>query len=184
MRRLEKLRKPGELPNERDLVRLKDYCLKVIDELTDEFLMFTVKEFRHLRAATVTRLTVYNARRGSEPARMELKEWKDADAGEWLDPLTSNVSVEESEMLSKFKLAYQSGKGNKDVVPTLIPKDCIKAIEKLVKERDNKDMGVNAGNKYVFPYTQKSLDHVIGWVELKRKFPAPTITMHVCTGKR
>jgi len=166
MRRLEKLRKPGELPAEADLVRLKQHCQQVMVELTDEFRVFTVKDYRRLRAATVTRLTVYNARRGSEPARLELREWAEADAGEWIDPLTNaTISVEDSDMIAKFKLAYQSGKGNKDVVPTLIPADCVKAIVKLVSERSA--VHVNKDNKYVFAYTENSLDHAIGWKELK-----------------
>lgn len=168
MRRLETLRKPGEMPTESDLAKLRAHCQEVMAKLSDVYKKLNVIEFRRLRAATVTRLTVYNARRGSEPARLEMKEWKVAEASGWLDKETARaraINIDESEMIGKFKLAYQSGKGNVEEVPTLIPKDCEHAILKLIAEREA--VGISKLNKYIFPYTQGSIDHVIGWKEMK-----------------
>ena len=166
-RRQEKLRKPGELPLETDLQKLNDFCMKTMNEIaTDQFALCGIDEFRKLRACIVTRLTVFNSRRGGEPARLELSEWNAADNGEWIDPqLAQTVSPDDQEMLAKYKLAYQSGKGNKDVVPLLIPMDCVVGIRKLMDMRA--EVGISDNNKYVFPYSQQSLDHVCGWKEMK-----------------
>jgi len=165
-RRQEKLRKPGELPLERDLQILKDFCMKTMEEVTDPYSACGMDEFRKLRACLVSRLTVFNSRRGGEPARLELSEWTAADNGEWLDrQLVQTVSPDDQEIISQYKLAYQSGKGNKDVVPVLIPMDCVPALRKLVEMRT--EVGISPANKYVFPYSQQSLDHVCGWKELK-----------------
>ena len=94
---------------------------------------FGVAEFIRVRSVLVTRLTVFNARRGSEPARLMMSEWQDAEAGEWLDPQSvNNLTTDDQDMVSRYKLAYQAGKGSKDLVPLLIPADAVPGIRKLV----------------------------------------------------
>ena len=167
-RRQEKLRKPGLLPLETDLSLLRQYCINIIYNIVnDEYTVFGVAEFRKLRSVLVTRLTVFNARRGSEPARLLLSEWHDAEAGEWLDQqLVDNLSTDDQDMVSRYKLAYQAGKGTKDLVPLLIPADCVPGIRKLVAQRE--ECGIPESNPYVFPYLQGSLEHVIGWHEMQQ----------------
>ena len=40
------------------------------------------------------------------------------------------------DMLTRFKLAYQAGKGNKDLVPVIIPEDTFPAMKKLTENRE------------------------------------------------
>jgi integrase len=166
-RRQETLRKPKELPDEDDLGLLRNYCLEKIDEfLKDTYDLFTCHQFTKLRAVIVTRLTIFNARRGSEPARLRISEWETAERGDWIDPQAiANASVDEQEILSRYRLAYQSGKGIRGVVPLLIPEDVVSGIKKLLDVREH--VGVHKDNPYVFPYLQQSLDHVLGWHEMQ-----------------
>ena len=167
-RRQEKLRKPRELPLEDDLQVLRAHCQKVMSELTaDEYHILDHREFGRLRAALVTRLTIFNARRGSEPARMTLTDWETGERGEWIDPQTMHhVADEERELLNRMKLVYMEGKGTKDMVPVIVPEECLSAIRRLIAERHN--CGIHAENKYVFPYGQQSTEHVIGWHEIRK----------------
>jgi hypothetical protein len=145
-RRREKLRKPSELPLEEDLKIIRDYCNKVIQELgADSYRLLDVADFIKLRAALVARLTVFNARRGSEPARLELIEWESARAEEWIDKQRiSSASESDADMLKQFRLAYQAGKGNHDVVPVLFPEDTVQGIRKLIEARQA--VGVHPNN--------------------------------------
>ena len=51
-------------------------------------------------------------------------------------------------------------------MPLLIPDDTLAAVQKLLDLRT--EIGINSENVYVFPYTQHSLEHVIGWHEMGR----------------
>lgn len=167
-RRQEKLRKPRELPLESDLSILRKHCQTVVRQLTScQYRMFNCKDFGRLRAALVTMLTIFNAHRGSEPARMEVSDWHSGEKGEWIDPQTvHHITKEEEQLMKRLKLVYQAGKGTKDMVPVLIPEDCVSGIRRLLEERDN--CGVSPRNQYVFPYCQNSSEHVIGWHEIRR----------------
>ncbi|GFS05951.1 histone-lysine N-methyltransferase SETD8-A [Elysia marginata] len=61
---------------------------------------------------------MFNARRDGEPARLTLKEWKEAITDAWIDPnLVEKVDDPmEKHLLENLKLAYQSGKGSLDQV--------------------------------------------------------------------
>ena len=63
-------RKPTALPDEEHLEKLRIYLIKQIDEAIKHTGPLTKVMYVHLRKVTVTRLTILNARRGSEPARM------------------------------------------------------------------------------------------------------------------
>ena len=78
-RRQENLRRPSELPVETDLTLVRNYCISQMNEMvSDQYRKFSVTEFNRLRAVVVTRLTVFNARRGGEPARLKLQKFQDA----------------------------------------------------------------------------------------------------------
>ena len=162
MRRQEKLRKPAELPLEDDVRKLRDYNVKQIVAANDTYLLHGTYEFNRLRALLVCRLTLFNARRGGEPAKLTLKEWQDAEAAAWIDPqcIERVKDPMEKSLIGRFKLAYQPGKGKK-LVPLLIPLDCCDAIKKLIDLRTH--INVNPLNPYVFPMTMNSLDHASGW---------------------
>ena len=164
LRRQERLRKPARLPAEYDVARVREHmCARLNALLSDEYLQWSSSEYSCLRSLIVSRLTLFNARRGGEPARLTLQEWKDAEQDAWIDQqLIQNVEDPlEKGLLGKFKLAYMSGKGTKYLVPVLIPIDLVPAIKKLVEIRDI--VGVRPDNPYLFANMQNSLDYVSGW---------------------
>ena len=66
-------RKPVSLPDEGDLHRLREYLCEQI-QIANAKNTITKTEYVHLRKVVLTRLTLLNARRGSELARMPLTE--------------------------------------------------------------------------------------------------------------
>lgn len=164
MRRQEHLRKPKQLPIEEDMDRLKAHCLSVFDEYSDPYRLMCTSDFITLRAAACTRLTVFNARRGGEPADLELRHLEEAMRGEWINPQEA-TSEEEKKLISRYKLVYQTQKA-KGLVPVLLPEDCISALNKLVQCRES--VGISKENTYLFPFTQGSSEPVSGWHELKK----------------
>ena len=162
------LRKPADMPLEEDVKTLRNYVLKEIKSMTeDPYTVWDKHTFIRLRNLIVTRLTLFNARRGGEPARMTLQDWSYAEAGTWIDPqLVEKVDDPlEKSLLDKFKLAYQSGKGSRRLVPILIPNDTVDGIKKLVRERD--EVGIHSDNLYLFPNTGSSTDHASGWNSIR-----------------
>jgi hypothetical protein len=133
IRRQEILRTPHELPLEEDIKWVKDHTLDTVNTmLNDEYILWGKNEFIVIRDLIACRLTLYNGRRGGEPARLLLTEWESAENDKWIDPQRVKKIVDPLEMLvAKFKLAYQLGKGSKKLVPVLIPNDMIPAIVKL-----------------------------------------------------
>jgi len=119
-----KLRKPEQLPTNEDVQRVKQYNVNRMAELLhDEYLSWTATEFIELRDLADCRLTLFNARRGGEPARLTLSNWIDARNGVWLshDRLIEMADVDK-QLFSDMKVMYQSGKGN-HLVPVLVPAD-------------------------------------------------------------
>ncbi|KAK6476632.1 hypothetical protein HHUSO_G23081 [Huso huso] len=162
----EKLRKPAQLPFESDIERVRKYTVqKTKSLLNEEYLMWGESEYKELCDLVVSRLTHFNERRGGEPSRMLLTEWKDAESGVWIDEnAAENISNPvEKALLGKYKIAFQAGKGSKHLVPVLIPNDCLEALRKLSNSDIRKEAGVNPLNQFLFPYTRKSEDHVSGW---------------------
>ena len=164
LRRQGRLRKPARLPAEDDVIRVREHIYAQVNALlSNEYCLWSSQEYTRLRALIVCRLTLFNARRGGEPARLTLREWNDAEQDVWIDKqLVQNVEDPlEKALLGRFKLAYMSGKGTKYLVPVLIPIDLVPAIRKLVAIRDI--IGVAPDNPYVFANLQNSLDCVSGW---------------------
>lgn len=89
----------------------------------DEFKKWDHHDFVKMRNLIVSRLTMFNARRGGEPARITMKEWEEAANDSWVDPqLVETVKDPlEKALFKQFKLAYhQAGKSSKKLVPILI----------------------------------------------------------------
>jgi len=78
---LEKARKPENLSSENNLKELKQF----MDTETKEVVRtYQITRYSYLRSLVVARLTLYNARRGEEAARMQISEWEDAVNGTWV----------------------------------------------------------------------------------------------------
>ncbi|XP_070212643.1 uncharacterized protein [Littorina saxatilis] len=161
------LRKPASMPIEQDVKNLKEFVLAEMQKLLqDDYKLWGTHDFVWMRNLIVCRLTMFNARRGGEPARMTLTEWEDAEQEKWIAPNTVQKVSDplEASLLKKTKLAYMAGKGSKRLVPLLIPVDTVEPLRKLVKERGNAN--IHSENVFLFPNTGGSLDHAVGWNSL------------------
>ncbi|XP_063398655.1 uncharacterized protein LOC134683344 isoform X2 [Mytilus trossulus] len=166
--RQKELRMPSRLPDEDDVKMLKEWLENKIKDIKTKFQFITSNEYAEIRDLLVCRLTLFNARRGGEPARLLLSEWDDAENGVWF----SQDSVEkvedpiEQKLLCELKIAYQAGK--RKLVSLLIPQDCWDAIRILADEKVRDDAGIGKGNKFLFPTTAGKDEHVIGWSCVKK----------------
>ena len=169
-RRQIKLRRPEELPSEDDVAKLKEYTIQQTEKLLqDKFRVWDPHAFAELRDLTVSRLTLFNARRGGEPARMSINEWQDAENSVWLDPARKEKMDDmELSLFSNMKLTYQGGKGNNHLVPILIPQDTLEAMKTLADKDVRGTSSVHEANQYMFAHTQLSASHVGGWHAVNR----------------
>ena len=84
--RQEKLRRVDELPIQAELQKLKSFmCSRMKEMLSGPYDMWTVKEFVELRDIVCARLALFNARRGREPARLQLSAYEDGCKGDGFD---------------------------------------------------------------------------------------------------
>lgn len=157
-RSMEKSRRPANLPNEMNLRKLQDHIQQNIEQTVNNFEM---KDYKHLRTLVVSRLTLFNTRRGEESPRMLLSEWDAAEKNVWLpDDQVEEIEDEaEKFLVGQFKLCYILGKG-KTFVPVLISNDIVPGIRLLVKERAN--YNIPESNNFVFA-TAKRTSHCSGW---------------------
>ena len=167
MQRQTNLRKPQNLPAQGEVKKLRDYTVNRISNIADDAYTFiSSREFSLLRDLVVCRLTLFNARRGGEPCRLMITQWKDAKNSVWI---TNSSSVEdplEKLLVGRYKLAYQPAKRDK-LVPLLIIDDCMKALNLLCDSEIRKQAGIHKHNVYVFANTQLSSKHVFGWNSVK-----------------
>ena len=156
------LRKPEAMPLDEDIETLRKFLLQEMKNGMTQFDIWDKHNFISMRNVILARITMFNARRGGEPSRLTLSEWKDACKGAWIDPtLIQKVDDPmEKYLIDNLKLAYQSGKGRK-LVPVLFPMDTIEPITKLLLERIN--CNVSTENTYLFPNTGQSTDHASGY---------------------
>ncbi|PIK51101.1 hypothetical protein BSL78_12013 [Apostichopus japonicus] len=143
--RQENLRKPEALPLEADLKKIKAFTVDTISSmLSDCYKVWDSHAFKELRDLTVSRLTLFNARRGGEPSRLRISEWVDADNNSWI----SEDQIDKLDPIGKalvhtLKVAYQSGKGNNHLVPVLFPKDCLVSMRKLTDKVCRRQCGIS-----------------------------------------
>ena len=156
-RRNVNFKKPISLPKDQDVNSLLEECKKI---------MCSINEFDHpsnsfvnIRSATATFLTIFNARRGGEPVRLQIYQWKEALRGEWVEKADAPSVYDTSTMY----ITYQTGKGADHLVPVIFPVETSQAMQYLTSPEVRRDAGVEAGNIYVFASTQKSLGHADGW---------------------
>ena len=109
-RRKVHLRKPVNLPLQEDLTRLKNYVMETVKKLTGGFQVWDSRSFITLRDCCCARLTLFNGRRGGEPARLMIYELEEALKDSWIDHRrTSILDPLEVKLLDDLKIAYMSG---------------------------------------------------------------------------
>jgi len=169
--RLRQNRKPKELPLQDDLTMVRDYTMQCIEEITKKVLEFPeISDYVSLRNAVCARLTLFNARRGGEAARMLLSEFREAKNNEWLDSKavqTVNDNDSLTVQLVQSKIAYLMGKGSKSLVPVIILNDSWKALEMIADKTTRSLVGIASDNPYVFAPVQSNTkdvcNHISGW---------------------
>jgi hypothetical protein len=165
-----RLRRPQQLPREEELQRLRTYILqRTKTMLEDPYLKWTVTEYVELRDMACARLTLFNARRGGEPARLKLADWHDASNQVWFDrSRVEAMPAEEKEFFSGCTIMYQTGKGINHLVPVIVPTDTVPALQKLADIEMRKECGILEDNPYLFPSSQSSEGHASGWHTISR----------------
>ena len=81
-----RLRRPEELPLEEEIDKLREHTLEKLTEIvSDEYRVWDLHAFVELRDHMCSRLTLWNARRGGEPSRLRIQDWRDAEDGARMD---------------------------------------------------------------------------------------------------
>jgi len=166
-----RLRRTQNLPKEEDLGKLRAYTVDRISCIVrDEYLQWTMTEFLELRDLACSRLTLFNARRGGEPARLHLCDWVDACNKVWFNPTKVQELVAEEQSLvdDSTMIMYQTGKGVNHLVPVLVPADTVEALKKLASAVQRQLVGIPEANPYLFPSKSKADSHVSGWHAIAR----------------
>jgi len=185
-KRQTKLRRVESLPLLSEVQKLKAYICTSMSALTeDNYLHWTSKEFVDLRDLACARLTLFNARRGGEPARLHLTDWVDGCNGVWLDKQRiENMSAEEREIFEKSFVMYQTGKGANHLVPVQVPQDTMPALRKVTDTATRIQCGISEANVYLFPSTLASEANVSGWHALNRVCLKAGVEPHTLTATK
>ena len=180
-----KLRRPEELPPEQEVTKLRNYTVTRMQELvSDQYLHWTSQEYIELRDLVVSRLTLFNARRGNEPSRLRVRDWTDACNGVWISQSrVDKLSESEQSMFSDTKIMYETGKGN-HLVPVIVLRDTFEALNILCDTEIRQYCDVSADNDYLFPSTQLSESHVSGWHATRRVCDAAEVPCKYITATK
>ena len=95
-------KKAKSLTRDADVDLIYDECYSTINNI-DSFTFTGEREFVQIRTVTATPLTLFNARRGGEPARLGISQWLEALNGDWIDE--GDRENEDADML----ITYQTG---------------------------------------------------------------------------
>ena len=134
---------------------LREYQQQRIATLVEE-LKQEPDEFhwRELAEVTLTRILVFNARRGSEAAELTVQDYSRVSST--VDPvLITALSTVEKQLLQRLTVLEVIGKRNRPV-PILLTEDMTKAANTLLEAREM--CGVNPSNVFLFalPKTKNS----------------------------
>ena len=110
-------RKPSNLPDEADLSKLMSY---IDDEVMRISTATSPREFVQLRKVTLACITLLNARRGSEAARLLVADWY--ESGEWIRG--ARLTSKHKELFESYSVALVMGKGE----PVFFPVKCEEAL--------------------------------------------------------
>lgn len=125
--RQDRLRLPSRLPAEEAVKSLKDYTVGKLKELCSiDTELLTKSQFVELRSLTCSRLTLFNARSGGEPARMKISHW--TERAQWVHKTTSDG---DQALFPHMEITFVPGKGNK-LVFVIVPRECVLALDILV----------------------------------------------------
>ena len=149
----EKRNKPDLIPLTADLMKIKEYLESSITELSDRlYAEPNTANYVNLVDCVVTRIILFNKRRGGEVARMTRAHYEKlsnptAVRASGLDDISKTLSRTEQELCTRLKLIEIAGKRNQ-TVPVLLTQDVIKGIDSILANRTA--VGINPSNLFVF----------------------------------
>ncbi|XP_057317070.1 uncharacterized protein LOC130661123 [Hydractinia symbiolongicarpus] len=148
--------KPGNLPTNETVEQRTTYLRNLTSK---EKLAYELPAeiYVDVRDAVCARLTMYNGRRGGEPARLFIYQWKEAIDGTWLCSETREQY--QSAIKSGNRITIQEGKGNKQV-PVFFPPAVVDAMNFFCDFAIRKHSDVADENEYIFASTKGSDNHV------------------------
>lgn len=185
-KRQTKLRRVESLPLLSEVQKLKTYICSSMSALIEgNYLHWTSKEFVDLHDLACARLTLFNARREGEPARLHLTDWVDGCNGVWLDKQRiEKMSAEEREIFEESFVMYQTGKGMNHLVPVQVPQDTMPALQKVTDTATRIQCGISEANVYLFSSTLASEANVSGWHALNRVCQKAGVESHKITATK
>ena len=149
-------------PDEDDLRLLRDYQHEKISHLVDDLKKDPDEvTWRELAEVTMTRLIVFNARRGSEAAELTVSDC--AHPTRTVDPVVvASLSEVEKQPVQRLMVVEVIGKCNRPV-PILLTEDVMKAMNELCDPQMQKKCGINVANQFLFalPNTSASISAFI-----------------------
>ncbi|XP_057291533.1 uncharacterized protein LOC130614143 isoform X3 [Hydractinia symbiolongicarpus] len=147
-----KFNKQEFLPVTSDLLKLKVYC-----EERTSFLVSALKDkhddlsaWRELAEVVITRITVFNKRRGNEASSLLLKKYTERKnkTGTVHDDILKSLTPLERKLMNRLDLVHVRGKRGRQVPVLLLP-DVVVAIDTLISTREA--IGISDSNRFLFP---------------------------------
>ena len=85
-----------------------------MNDLCDDFNFDDSHSYVELRDVACTRLTLLNGRRGGDPDRFLMSDWKDAESDAWIDTQRlKTLDILDQKLVQFMKISYMTGKGMK-----------------------------------------------------------------------
>ncbi len=200
-----KTRKPSNLPKEDELGKLLTFIERHLSIATT---VMSQSDFVQLRKVVLACITLLNARRGSEAARLLVMDWvqhhvvlaritllnvrRGIEAArllvtdwvqhhEWVEGV--KLTVSHKALLRCYSVAFVMGKGD-SLLPVFFPANCIAALDMLADSNVREKAGVSNSNRFLFAYSEKSQDGSIGYNEIRNLCKQIGIEVITATGMR
>ena len=166
---------PEDLPLESDIKILRDLTVSKIKKIVSSYKgneQLSVPQYKELLQLTFVRVLTFNARRGGEPSKLTLDDWKNVESDIWkkkadIEKLENPV---EKVLAKRLKICYIEGKKKKRgsqmkaLVPIIFTEEVTSAIQVLVKNRSSTN--ISADSHYIFP-SGSGLKRIRGWDALQ-----------------
>lgn len=151
-KRFEVLRKPQNLPKDKNILIFRNYVLRTPDEIMKN--KSNVNSFIELRNLVFTRIVIYNGRRANEASRILISNMRESISGVWF-------SNEDNDITDHI-ITYVPGKDTSKLVSVLIPAEMKPCIILLMSSELRLAAQVHKDNDFLFPSTRKSSRHIQG----------------------
>ena len=155
-------RKPDKLPLDKDINILRAHLEEEIDTLVESGVT-DASQFIRLRRATLSFLTLMYGRRGSEVARMTLADWEERES--WVNQ--KDLSPADKKLLEKYSVVFLMGKGT-NMIDIIFNERTSAAAACLADSKVRQHATVGKENRYLFPYTDGSMECCVGYNEIAR----------------